>query len=57
MFQTDDVCKSIVRQIKTTREEIGEEMRQMEELMQTLENNDLFEILNMLDNWHKKISG
>jgi hypothetical protein len=27
----------------------------MEKLMQSLENDDLFEILNILDTWHKKI--
>jgi heat-inducible transcriptional repressor len=46
---------SIVRQIKTTREEVEQEIRQMQEIMQILENDNLFEILNILDSWHKKM--
>ena len=54
-FATSQCCKiSIVRQIKTTREEIGQEMRQMQEIMQTLENDNLFEILTTIEIWHKK---
>ena len=45
----------IVRQIRFAHEEMEREMRQMEDLMQTLENDDIFEILNILDTWHKKI--
>ena len=44
----------IVRQIKFAHEEMENQMRAMEELMQTLENDNLFEILNILDTWHKK---
>jgi len=45
----------IVRQIKFAHEEMEREMRQMENLMQSLENDNLFEILNILEKWHKKI--
>jgi len=48
------VRMSIVRQIKFAHEEIEKEIRAMEEIMQTLENDNLFEILNILDQWHKK---
>ena len=43
----------IVRQIKFAHEEMEREMRQMERLMQTLENDNLFEILTILETWHK----
>lgn len=45
----------ITRQIRFAHEEMAREMRQMEELMQTLENNNLFEILNILDKWHRTL--
>ncbi len=44
----------IVRQIRFAHEEIEKEMRFMEDLMETLEKDNLFEILNILDSWHKK---
>ncbi len=44
----------IVRQIRFAHQEMEREMKFMEELMQTLENDNLFEILNILDTWHKK---
>lgn len=44
----------IVRQIKYAHEEMAREMQFMEEIMQTLENDNLFEILNILDTWHKR---
>jgi len=44
----------IVREIKFMHIEIEKEMKFMEDLMQTLENDNLFEILNILDTWHKK---
>lgn len=43
----------IVRQIQEAREEMEHEMRQMQELMQCLENDNMFEILNILDKWHR----
>jgi transcriptional regulator of heat shock response len=49
------VKMSIVRQIKSTHEEIEQEMRHMEEIMRALEQDDMFDILNILDQWHKKI--
>lgn len=44
----------IEHQIRFAHQEMEREMKFMEELMQTLENNNLFEILNILDTWHKK---
>jgi heat-inducible transcriptional repressor len=43
----------IVRQIRFAHEEMAREMRMMQEIMQTLENDNLFDILNILDKWHK----
>lgn len=43
----------IVRQIESAHEEMEKEMKQMEELMQTLEKDNLFDILNILDKWHR----
>jgi len=43
----------IARQITEAHEEMEREMRQMEELMRTLEQDDMFNILNILDKWHK----
>lgn len=47
------VRMSIVRQIDYTHQEIEKEMKFMEDLMQKLEQDNLFEILNILDQWHK----
>jgi len=44
----------IVRQIKSAHEEMECQMRQMEELMQTLETDNFFEILTTIEIWHKK---
>jgi heat-inducible transcriptional repressor len=55
VHEVNIVRMSIVRQIKTTREEVEQEMRQMQDIMQTLENDNFFDILNILDKWHKKI--
>ncbi len=44
----------IVRQIGFAHKEMEREMKFMEELMQTLENDNMFEILTILDSWHKK---
>ena len=43
----------IVRQVKFAHQEMERQMHIMEELMQTLENDNLFDILNILDKWHK----
>lgn len=43
----------IMRQVREVHQEIEREMKQMEELMQTLEHDDFFEILNILDKWHR----
>ena len=43
----------IVRQIRFAHEEMENQMKMMQEIMQTLENDNLFEILNILDKWHK----
>ena len=49
------VKMSIVRQADTVRKEIEHEMKMMEELMQTLEQDNFFDILNILESWHKKM--
>ena len=49
------VRMSIVRQIDEAHEQMQNEMRQMEELMQALEKDNMFEILNILDTWHRKL--
>lgn len=50
--QLDDF---IVRQIKYAHQEMERQMEMMQEIMQTLEKDNIFEILNILDKWHKKI--
>jgi heat-inducible transcriptional repressor len=44
----------IVRQIKFAHQEMEREMKMMEELMQTLEKDNFFEILTTIEIWHKK---
>lgn len=44
----------IVRQIRSAHEEMARQMEIMQELMQTLENDNLFEILTTIEIWHKK---
>lgn len=44
----------IVRQIKFAHQEMEREMKMMEELMDTLEKDNLFEILTTIEIWHKK---
>jgi len=44
----------IVRQIEFAHKEMEQQMKMMEEIMQTLENDNLFEILTILESWHKK---
>lgn len=44
----------IDRQINFAHKEMQKQMEMMEELMQTLENDNIFEILNILEKWHKK---
>jgi heat-inducible transcriptional repressor len=54
-FATSQCCKiSIVRQIRFVHEEMEQQMGVIQEIMQTLENDNFFEILNILDKWHKK---
>ncbi len=43
----------IVRQVQEAHEEMERQMGMMQELMQTLENDNLFDILNILDKWHQ----
>ncbi len=45
----------IVRQIRYAHEEMERQMQMMQEIMQKLEQDNLFEILNILDKWHRKI--
>ncbi len=44
----------IVRQIEFAHQEMEYQMKQVEELMQALENDNLFEILTTIEIWHKK---
>lgn len=44
----------IAQQIRYAHQEMEQEMKFVEELIQTLENDNLFDILNILDRWHKK---
>ena len=53
VHEVNVVRMSIVRQVRSAREEMEQEMRQMQEIMQTLENDNLFDILNILDKWHR----
>ena len=45
----------IFQEINSAHQEMEKEMRQMEELMQALEKDNMFSILNILDQWHKRI--
>ena len=45
----------IVRQIRFAHEQMESQVKMVGELMQTLENDNLFDILNILDQWHKKM--
>jgi heat-inducible transcriptional repressor len=49
------VRMSIVRQVKATQEEIEKQMSVMENIMEKLEQDDLFEILNILEKWHNQL--
>jgi len=44
----------IIKQIKFAHQEMAMQMQEMELLMQKLEEDNLFEILNILEIWHKK---
>jgi len=44
----------IVQQIEFAHRQIEREMKLAEEIMETLEQDNLFEILNILEIWHKK---
>ena len=44
----------IVRQAKIAHEQMMHEVKMMEEIMRTLENDNLFEILTTIEIWHKK---
>jgi heat-inducible transcriptional repressor len=44
----------ILRQVRCAHEEMEREMKLMEQLMQTLENDNIFEILTILETWHRK---
>lgn len=43
----------IMRQVRFAHEEMEREMKQMQELMHSLEQDNMFDILNILDRWHK----
>ncbi|MEK7562721.1 MAG: DeoR family transcriptional regulator [Patescibacteria group bacterium] len=50
----DEFEDFFVRQIRFAHQQIEHEIKMAEEIMQSLENDNLFEILNILDEWHKK---
>jgi heat-inducible transcriptional repressor len=43
----------IARQINEAHQEMEREMRHMQEIMNALEQDNMFNILNILDKWHK----
>jgi heat-inducible transcriptional repressor len=45
----------IVRQIRYAHQEMEREMQQMQEIMRELDNGNIFNILNILDKWNRKI--
>ena len=53
VHEVNVVRMSIVRQVRFAHEEMENQMKMMQEIMQTLENDNLFDILNILDKWHK----
>jgi len=55
IHEVNVVRMSIVRQVQVTRQEMEREMSQMQELMRALEQDDMFDILNILDTWHRKM--
>jgi len=55
VHEVNVVRTSIVRQVRFAHEEMERQMEMMQEIMQTLENDDMFQILNILDKWHKKM--
>lgn len=55
VHEVNIVRMSIVRQVRFTHEEVERQIKMMQEIMQTLENDNFFDILNILDKWHKKI--
>ena len=54
VHEVNVVRMSIVRQVRFAHEEMENQMKMMQEIMQTLENDNLFDILNILDKLHKK---
>lgn len=44
----------ISKQINLAHQEMAREMENMQKIMHALENDNIFEILNILDNWHKQ---
>ena len=50
----DEFLAKFMRQIKEAHEEMEHQMGDMQELMQALENNNMFEILTTIEIWHKK---
>ena len=50
----NDFENFIVTQIKFAHQEIAREMKFMQDLMQTLEQDNYYEILTTIEIWHKK---
>ena len=49
--QERDFDDFIVRQIKYAHQEMERQMQEMQEIMQKLEDDNIFEIFNILDKW------
>jgi len=43
----------IMQQVREAHQEMEREMQHMQEIMRALEQDDMFNILNILDKWHK----
>jgi len=50
-----DLEDFINQQIRFAHQQMEQEIKMAEEIMQSLEQDNLFEILNILDTWHKRL--
>ena len=53
-YDHNNVMDFIMRQVKFAHQEMANQMKMMQEFMQTLENDNIFEILTTIEIWHKK---
>jgi len=45
----------VMRQVEEAHQEMETEMQKMQEIMRALEQDNMFDILKILDTWHKRI--